>query len=424
MIADLLTGLKLQNKVTEKKQFAVYCLALAFILLIESVASFYYPIILEETTGSSLSTGLVIGIANVIALVSDLIFPELFKKKTWKFLFLAAVILQLGFPGFTILSLVFSTSFLLIIAAVFWNIYYEFLAFSRHNYIVSNEKKEDYSKDWGMISVIGGVTAVIGPVLGSQLLSASITQVGVTFGVMHLLAFVTAGFLILTSPKAKQAHRLEHSRHVRWSILKEFKLWELLGFRILPVLILGVMLALFSSSVLTVGGLLGQKLFGEQNLEWLLIFAINLPSIIISLILSRITVPKFKKMLSQFSLILSGMPLLALPFIESSPWAVLIAFFISSLFNCVAWIFNEAVYSDLSERSGEKKLYINSMERINDAIGFLVGPILIGVLADKMGYFVAFEVVGALSILAGVILLFITPKKILIPQQELAELDG
>lgn len=66
---------------------------------------------------------------------------------------------------------------------------------------------------------------------------------------------------------------------------------------------------------------------------------------------------------------------------------------------------------------------MNSIERLNDSAGFLIGPILIGFLSDKLGFFVGFLIIGSICVLIGVILLMITPKKIFIPHQELAELN-
>ena len=401
----------------KKNMFILYCMALGFIGILECSMSYYFPIELKRTFGSNLSVGLIIGLANIAALVCDFVIPEIFKKKSWKFLFVAGVFLQIGYPGFTQLNLFFNLPFFLIIAALFWNIYFEFLAFSRHSFIVSNEKKDDYSKDWGIISVIGGIAAVMGPIIGSQIAADSRGNGTVILIVLQLLAVAAVILLIIIAPKPIPTEKLQHHRHIKWSILKEFKLWELFGQKIFPIILLGSMLTIISSAVSTVGGIMGEKIFGTQGLDWLLLFFFNAPIIFVSLLLSRMQVHIHKKRLSQISMILSGIALFLLPFIKDIDIAVIICFFFASIFISISWIFNEAVYSDLSKRSGENKLYVTSMERINESLGYMLGPIIIGFLADKFNYFYAFGLIGFVSIIVATFLIITTPRKILMPHQ-------
>lgn len=423
MITNLAKTLKLEEKLNGQKIFILYLFALTALLLVEGVMCYYFPIVLEQSFGSNLGAGVIISCANIVALACDFLIPELFKKRTWKFLLLAAVIIQILFPAFVQISLISQAVEFLVVASVFWNIYYEFMAFSRHNFIVSNVKKEDYSRDWGLISIVSGFTSIVGPIIGSNILRATIVESSTTLAALELVAVLIILLLVSLAPNKPQEHKLTHHVKIKWSILRELKLWEVLGRRVLPVILMGIMLAIQLASVTTVGGLLGEKILGEEHLDWLLIFMFNVPGILVALLLARVQVPRFKKLLSQISLILSGVPFVLLPFVSDSPVWVIILFFVSSIFSSLAWIFNEAVYSDLSRRSGDQKLYINSMERLNDSIGYLIGPVLIGFLSDRLGYFVGFQIVGGICVIMGAILLMITPRKILIPHQEIDELE-
>lgn len=423
MVVSLVKTLKLEDKISGKKLFVFYLFALGALLMVEGVMAYYFPVQLEKAFGSNLQAGLVISLANIVALTCDFLIPELFKKRTWKFLILTAVLVQILFPTFTQLSIILTFPVLLIVAAVFWNIYYEFMAFSRHNFIISHEKKEDFAKDWGLISIVSGFTSIVGPIIGSKILDAGIVESSVTLFAIEFVALVAIFMLVSVAPEKIQEHKLEHHAKIRWNILREFKIWEILGRRVLPVILMGVMIAMQYSAVSTVGGLLGEEILGEQHLDWLLIFMFNVPGILVALLLARIQVPRFKKLLSQISLILSGLSFIALPFISDNVPLVIASFFVSSIFSSLAWIFNEAVYSDLSRRADEEKLYINSMERLNDSIGFLIGPTLIGLLSDQLGYFVGFQIIGAICIVFGIILILVTPKKILIPHAKIDEVE-
>jgi MFS family permease len=409
--------LKPGSDLSRKDLFLLYILTLGFLGLVEGVMSYYFPIQLERTFGTNLSAGLVIGLVNIVALICDFLIPELFKKRSWKFLLLVSVFFQMGYPGFTQLSVIFGFSSLLIVAAIFWNIYFEFMAFSRQSFIISIEKKDDYSRDWSIIAVIMGVTSIIGPILGSYVVTNSKEGGVLILAVLQWLALLSVITLTFIAPVADIPGKLQHHRHIKWSILKEFKIWEILGHRILPVILLGSMLTIISSAVSTVGGLMGEQMMGGDSSGWILLVIFNIPLIFVSLILSRIRVKKFKKKISQICLGFSGIFLFFLPFIKDNNWGVIICFFLASIFISISWILNEAEFSELSRRSGENKLYINSMERINDSLGFMLGPILIGFLADKLGYYIAFEIIGLLTIMIAIILFLITPKRILMPHK-------
>lgn len=385
--------------------------------------SYYYPIALEEATGSNLSAGLIIGLCNIAALACDFLFPEIFKKKTWKFLFLAAIIIQIGFPLFTNLAVASGFVSLFIVAGLFWNIYYEFMAFARQNYIVTNEKKEDYSRDWGIISIIVSITSIIGPILGSSLLDQPIQNRFAFFGILQAIILIVSLILVSLSPKREQTEKLKTRIHKKISVFKDMKLWEILGAKVFPIIILGIMISFINGSVMTFGGLMGVELFGGEGLDWIIIFTFAVPSILASLLLTRFPIRKFKKLMSQLLIIMAGFTLCMMPFFRVYPWMIIVGFFLCSLFISIAWIFNEAVYSDLSERAGEQKLYINGMERINDSIGYLLGPIIIGLLADKTDYYIAFSFVGFICMIAGILLMMTTPRKILIPHQEIEKME-
>jgi MFS family permease len=310
---------------------------------------------------------------------------------------------------------------LFVVAGLFWNVYYEFMAFSRQNFIVSNERKENYSQIWGIISVLSSFVGLVGPVIGSLLLKETVGNRVLFFGMFQTLTLFSGLILVSLTPTVQQEHKLRRTIHHKMSLFKDLKLWEILGARVFPIIIIGVMISLISAAVMSFGGLMGVELFGGEDLDWLLVVVFAIPSIIASLILTKFSIKRYKKLTSQILMILAGLSLCLMPLIKSYPVIVLICFFFCSLFISFAWIVNEAVYSDLSDRARDEKIYINGMERLNDSIGYLVGPILVGFLADKTDYYVAFAFVGFISVILGIVLIMITPKKILIPHREIKE---
>ncbi len=58
---------------------------------------------------------------------------------------------------------------------------------------------------------------------------------------------------------------------------------------------------------------------------------------------------------------------------------------------------------------------IEALEDFSGNIGYFIGPIVAGFLADRVGNGVTFTILGISGVLVGFLLMNITPKKITIP---------
>lgn len=403
-----------------KYRFILFAITIGLILIVESMMAYYFPIVLNENLNSNLLTGLLIGGANLAALTCDFLIPKFFKNYSWRFLIVVAILIQMLYPLNIHIGLFYSFSFIFIIAAIFWNIYFEFFAFARHNYIVTTEKKENYSKAWSIITIFVNFAAITGPILGSHLLSLQIFDRQILISSIQISVLILTALLIFISPKREGENQLQT---MRIDFLKEINIYEVLYTRIFPVVLLGMMVSMINSSVLTVGGILGEKLFGAIKLDWLIVFIFSIPSIIASFVLIRLKLVHRKKRISQILLLIAAISLISMYFAQSNSILILILFFLCSTGISAAWILNESVFSELSKRSDGNELYTNGLERIDDSLGFLIGPILIGFLSDKFGYFSAFSILGIISLCLAIFLIIITPRKLRVPKSKIKKIE-
>ena len=89
--------------------------------------SYYFPVILGNTLESNALVGVVMAASSIMGLVCDLIFPQLFKRKSWKFLLITGIILGISFPITTNLGRHFTAFIIFVLASVLWGIYFEFI---------------------------------------------------------------------------------------------------------------------------------------------------------------------------------------------------------------------------------------------------------------------------------------------------------
>jgi MFS family permease len=424
MINEIIPNISKNNRITKKNMFSLYCFSLGIIYIVESIMGYFFPIAVERTLNSNLYMGLIIGLTNLLAILCDIVFPQLFSKKSWRFLLVAAALTQFGFPLFTHIGIYYSLSIYFIIAALFWNVYFEFFAFSRQSYIVNNESQENYIKDWGTISVIMGMASIIGPILGSFLLKMSLLGSYFTLWMIQFVALSITIIFVMLSPKSIQKVKIKENKIKNINFFKEFSFWKILEPRIYPALILGSLIMIINAAVSTIGGLLGRQIFSNKDLDWIIIFAFSVPTVLISLFFSKLKIKTHKKYFSQLMFALASLSLILLTFFENFPVLIVILFFMISLLVSGSWIFNEAVYSDLARRVGKNNLHINSMERIYESLGWLIGPIIIGFLSDKTNYFSALTILGIICLFISIILIIITPTKLRLPQKEIEKLEA
>lgn len=401
--------------------FPIFVVATFLILFADAIMSYYFPLVVEANVNSNTVLGIIMGLSSLVGLICDLVFPQLFKKRSWKFLFMAGVLLSILFPIITNLGVWFSSSILFIAASIIWGVYFEFLSFSQQNFVVSTEPRENYSKDWGMIAVFWGVGMLIGPIVGSLLVDTNL--VNSTF---VIIAFQVVAFIIATMLFKKlkdKGHKVDEPLKEHMSIISEIIYWFVLLKRIWPPILLGLMWQFINATFWTIGALFGAELLGEYQLDWLIVFAFVLPSIPGSILLAKLKVNTRKKFWSEITLMLGGLFLALVGLIQGNIIITIILILLSGLFLAFAWPLNEAVYSDLSERAGKYKLHITAITRANTSIGYIAGPILAGILADSVGYNNTFAIIGLIGFIFAIILVVLTPKKLKIPQVSLEKID-
>jgi len=173
---------------------ALFSVPVALVLLSDNILSFIIPINLEEVTGSNFLTGLIIAFSSLVGLFSDYLFPPFLKNISWKMQFLLSGIMALFLPIIATLGKIYSSAWLFLIASIIWGIYYELLIFSEEDFMVEEENKSDYSKDWSILSSMHFITNVIGPIIASAFILMPIWQY--TF---VLIGFVAVGLIYTLS---------------------------------------------------------------------------------------------------------------------------------------------------------------------------------------------------------------------------------
>lgn len=397
------------------------------IFLADATMAYTYPIITERLLLSNTLLGLIMGSSSVAGVICDLIFPGLLRGRGWGTQFLLGATLALLFPLAIHISTFFAPALFAIFGAIIWGIYYEFLQFSQQGMVTEEEAPEKFTRTWGVVYAVLLVTTIIGPILGSLLLSRPIIEHTAVILVIQAAALLTGSIVIWFFKSKSMVDRTCNGPRCKSaladaaSVIRCARTWGVFIRTVFPVILMGITVKLIEATYWTLGGLFGEEV-GGANLGWLMLTCFEVALLAGALIIARIELKSEKKRLSQEALILGGIVLAGISFTQGHPFLFYAVVTFSSFALSFALPLNDAVYTDLIDRLKVGKLELTGLAKANSSIAYIVAPVLMGILADATNYYTVFSTLGVSATVIGIILLVITPRKLRLPQAELASI--
>lgn len=401
----------------------LFVLPLSFIFMADSILSYMFPILVEQKVNSNFLLGVIMAASSVCGIVCDMTFPQLFKYKTWKFMLLSGIILAMAFPLALYLSVYVAAVFLFLLASLIWGIYYELLSFAQQSFIVSEEKSQNYSRDWGIVFAATTIATIIGPIISSQLLVYPQLVQTATIIATQIIALLFALLLIFVTPHHTNTIHNASGTHSTLNVLMELRYWKVIAIHILPAIMVGILIEFIEATYWTLGGLFGKEVASGTGMEWVVVILYSVPFIVGSIIMSKLLVTERKKFFSQLSILIGGLILSLVLFSGTNLTALYVIIFLSSFCFSFASPLNEAVYSDLLKRIGKDKMHLMGIAKANSSIAYIIAPLLMGFVADYVGYHKTFALLGVLCVAVAAFLLYTSPRKLHLPEKEIARLD-
>lgn len=390
---------------------------LFFVYLGDAILSDWVPSFLQVALGGSLFMGLVFSFSSVVGFVTDLVFPQLLRKFKARRLILLAIAANLIFSGILIWTTAWSWLVLFLLAMAVWGVYYELLWFGSAQFVSDNVPTESRSGVWGVLSVFKSLAYFIGPIVGSWL---AISRGNMTT-VVVAASVVCVGYVIwvLTSKKEK-IHEREIEPMEKFDIGEELGYWKVLFVHVWPVLLISLTMGLIDATYWTTGAVLSDIMARGGLLGGLFLPAYMLPPIFMGVILAKWGVYKGKKKIAEIFLLFAGV-FLALLGLRESLLSMLLLSFLTGVALSIAWPMVDAVYSDILARMGTERKHMVGLSSSTTSLAYIIGPITAGFISSRVGERMTFVVMGALTVVVAIVLLFSTPRKLRLPQAEMSE---
>jgi len=389
---------------------------LFFVLLSDAVLADWVPGYMQVVLGSPMKMGLMMAISSTIGFVMDLIFPQLLRTSGVHKLAGGAIVGSLIFLASMLSSTWFSYTLILVIGMAAWGVYYELDSFMTKQFVAGVAPKELRAAVWGVVGIVRNLAYFLGPLIGGMMLAWG--DRAVVFGAGGVLALAYILFLFIKLPHSHEVDADIHGVHV----LEEIRHWISLGSRVWPILILSVLAGIVDATFWTTGTVLNDHLAELSPIGGWFLPSYMLPSLFIGVIVAKWGLSEGKKKWAERLMLLGGVALGMIAWVQSVE-AIILVVIISSILMSLSWPLMDAIYTDLVVRSRRGRKHMIGLSSSTLSLAYVIGPILAGWLSGTYGEVETFAIIGWGVVLISMVLLWVTPKKLQLPQYEMTGWD-
>lgn len=406
VLNDLLITSRVQS--ISKKPLYIVCLMIMFWALYEGVINYMTPLVITQSGFSKTMMGFIIGTSSIAGAIFDIIICKVFKNTYYKRLFMIMFLLCLFYP---LLLSQANTLILFLIAMAIWGIYFDLKNIANLDFIGRYTEKTQHANSFGLIQIFQSVGLLISPILVSLLIVDDINNT--PFILASVFLFVAIIFFVVLSYVSKKRGLHETIRHhiPRRTFKEELLTLKKIGHIIFPVLILTLFLNVIDAFFWTIGPLFAESLSEIHPFAGFFLFAYTLPPLIVGWFVGSFT-HKYGKKRVAFSSLLLGSLLLTFMVVLQNPFIILLLTFLASLCITTSLPSINGAYADYISETPAYKEDIEGQQDFFTNIGYVIGPMMAGFLADTLGNAGAFSMLGVMGLIIASILLAHTPKSI------------
>jgi len=383
-----------------------------FWAVFDGVLGYLVPLVITNTGISETVMGIIFGSSSIFGGIFDFLLSKIFRRSSFKKLFFIMFIVCMIYP---LVLWQAKTIPIFLIAMALWGLYYDLSNFGDFDFVGRRKNEEGHAKEFGIISVFKSLGYIIAPILSGLLIVGTVVEwhpfvfswiiIGVSFGF----------FLLLLSATKGQFNSGENgTRPV--NVLRELKIWRHIGKIIFPALVMTMLLNILDAFFWTIGPLLAESFSMLHPLNGLFLTAYTLPPLIVGWSIAKIT-NRFGKKKTSFLSFFCGSVVLVAFYIFHNPFILMGLIFLAALFFGLSWPAIDSAYADYISESDLYEKNIEGLEDFATNIGYVIGPILAGFLADTLGNINAFSILGLDGLCICLLLFIWTPKHITIPQK-------
>lgn len=375
-----------------------------FWAIFDGILTYITPLVFSNAGLSNSELGLIIGSSSIFGAAFDLILSRWVRVPNYRRLYLGLFIICAAVP---LILWQAQTIPFFILVMLLWGVYYDLANFSNLDFVskLQEDKRTFY---FSLIALLISVGYIVAPILAGIAVADEInSHIFILMWVMLAIAFIFFTTLTLVVRHSEEPITILEEK----SIFREIKIWMKLGRIMWAPLLFTTLLSIYDAFFYTVGPLLAESFENIQPYNGLIMAAFSIPILLTVMFASKFTSRFGKKRTAYWGLLLGSIPLCVFPLTEN-PLILTVLIFISGIASSLCIPAINAVYTDFISEANEYEEDIEGVGDFMNNVGYVVGPIAAGFLADALGFFSTFAVLGVVLIIILAILIKFTPRHI------------
>lgn len=391
----------------------VYIVALMafFWTVFDLIISYIAPILITQRGFTNTQMGMIVAFSSVSGAVFDFFLVRILRYSNYLKTFFFVLLISFIFP------FVLWTShhiFVYLLGMAIWGLYYDLYTFASYDFVSRNALNESqHARDFGIIELFRSLGGLIAPIITTILIADLIIFGHLMWPLLFLVIAFGFYLLLLSLSPLHHFHATDH-HHKSVSFLKEIFRWNVLGKKLLPVLVFMVSIYIFDATFWTIGPLFSESFPAFKHFSGFLMILYSLPSMFTAWKIEPLTRRFGKKKTAYITFLLANIFLIPIGFVNS-PFIVLALVFCSSIATSITWPSIEAAFADYTSEAGKLQTEVEGITDLTSNIGYIIGPIFAGFFSEKISISWSFGAVGFINVFVIIILLLVTPRHINIP---------
>lgn len=391
---------------SQNRLIYIFGAMILFFVLFDGIMTFLLPLVVLEHHLTKTQLGLILSAAAVSGAFFDFAIYKIFKNALYRRLFFAMFA-----AGFLYVFLVWfaETIFLYLAAMAVWGFYYDLKSFATLDFVSRHSPKRQIAGNFGIMQVFIAIGALLAPLLAGFVIFDYVDWEPFALAFFFLLLSGAFFLLLLHAARGKKQFIPQHEKPRKGGIAAELEGWRRVGIAAFPLFLLAVFSTIFDSFFVALGPVLAETLPLEP-FDGFFMVAYFLPPLLVGGLVGSL-VSKFGEKRTALGGLLIGGAILSTLALVQSPLAIIGVVFFSSCFACLMSPVLQGAYARIIRENARVKKEVQEIGDFSGNFGYIIGPIIAGIIADGFGTAAAFSALGIMGIAFALFLFAFMPKK-------------
>lgn len=379
----------------------LFATVLLFLALFDGVISYVTPLAIIQGGFSKTAMGIIYASSSVFGAIFDLALSRVLTNVKFRatFLLMFAVAFILPFLLWQAKGIP-----LFMIAMAFWGLYYDLSNFGTFDFVGRKMKPEEHISSFGVIEVFKSLGYLIAPVIAGILVVELVDVRAFAASWMFLVISLIFFGILLIILKRERSQYLTEAKLRPVNFIRKIAIWRKVGRKIFPVLFLTALFFVYDAFFWTIGPIYIESLKLKGFLSGSILTVYTLPALIFGWFVGSIVGKLGKKKAVYLPFLFGFLILVVLPFTNSF-LVILLIIFISSSLTTISLTTIRGLYTDFIHEVPKEETDIEALGDFSGNIGYVIGPVAAGLLADRAGNAESFAMLGVVGFLLVLILL-------------------